>query len=308
MDLAHFVSAVVLQDQIFHLKSQHISSLKLNNVIGGSPVLIEIPVDALNLDGSAGLLTALWDHACAQIGLLKRSADKPGPGREEIEDISTLWRELFGLPTGKLDVFDSEIKNDYDSAGAGLIRKLVESTDHVELSMQVANEDHFGVSELARKQSRLASECNYRYLFNRLLSCATDLPYIPNAFRVPFQRWWYERGLVVEKAFSLSDYIDAQYRVTIAARIGVGPTNMMLPFFLTALLQRISRLEEFGEELARMRHRALPLRRKWADLEAAIKRGDVNQIESLRKDLNGEVVTLTDWLQPTAMFGAGVRS
>jgi hypothetical protein len=79
---------------------------------------------------------------------------------------------------------------------------------------------------------------------------------------------------------------------------------MTLPFFLTAFLQRISKREEFGEELAEMRLRARPLRQKLADLEFAIKKGDLSEIEPLRKAIRGDGVSLAEWLQPAAISGA----
>jgi hypothetical protein len=90
----------------------------------------------------------------------------------------------------------------------------------------------------------------------------------------------------------------------LAERIGVGQTEMSLPFFLTAILQKISKREEFGEALAEMRLRAHPLRQKLTELELAIKRCDIVEIGALRRAVNGESLTLIQLLQPAAIAGA----
>ncbi|HEV7879958.1 hypothetical protein [Bradyrhizobium sp.] len=299
LDLANFVSAIVLHDQIFHLKSPHLSSLRLNESIGGSPALVEIPVAIMDVDGEGGLLTAFWYQACDEINEIRRS-ELPDPKREEGNDISALWGELFGT-AGKLNVFDPDIRDDYDSRGPGLVSKLVQYGDR---TLDMPSRRELNQEELFTQRSRLASECNHRFLFNKLFSKAIRLPYQPNTFRVPFQKWLYDRSRTVEKGLSLAPFLDDQYREMIAKRIDMGATEMTLPFFLTALLRRISKREEFGEELASMRRRAYPLRKKLADLESAIKNGDLSEIDPLRKAIRGEAVRLTEWLQPAAISAA----
>jgi hypothetical protein len=179
---------------------------------------------------------------------------------------------------------------------------LLEGSDRT-LSMNLPLAEHWGQEQFLVAQGRLASECNHRYLFNKSFSQAIQLPYLPNTFRVPFQRWLYDRSWTVEKGLSLATYLDEEYREMIAKRINIGATEMALPFFLTALLQRISKRKEFGDVLATMRLRAQPLRQKLADLESAIKNGDLREIEPLRNAIRGEGISLTEWLQPAALAG-----
>jgi len=118
--------------------------------------------------------------------------------------------------------------------------------------------------------SKLASECQHRYLFNQFFSNAIHLPYVPNSYRAPFQSWLMERGGVVLNHLAIAEHIDKEYRNLIAERLKIGPTNLSLPFFLTAVLSRISKICDFGTALADLRLRARPLRQRLAELDDAI--------------------------------------
>jgi hypothetical protein len=282
LDLSNFVSAFVLHDQVFHIKTPYLDSVQLNEALGGEPVIVELPIDLLDVDGPSGLLTAFWNMACdiiyemncserSEPGELENSSDAAKV--EEIDYIEWAWGQIVGAAPGELNISTRSRLTTIPRAPL-LIRKLVASdlghsvvSDHI-LSIVSAHPTYR--EDAMSSLSKLASECQHRYLFNQFFSNAIHLPYVPNSYRAPFQSWLMERGGVVLNHLAIAEHIDKEYRNLIAERLKIGPTNLSLPFFLTAVLSRISKIGDFGTALADLRLRARPLRQRLAELDDAI--------------------------------------
>jgi hypothetical protein len=316
LDLANFVSAGVLGDHIFHLKNKNLDSLPLNDLFGGEPVVIEIPIDILDLDGPGGLLITMWQTASSVVESLgsraydQRMSQAPAPEREEVDQILHGWRSLLGKLPGDLDIFNTRIAEDYESPGPALIKQLTDlamgASDTVSSSTDHWPNDTGYAIEPKRLQQlgELISECHHRYVFNKIFCQAAQIPYSPNAYRAPFQQWRMGREWVVARHLATAEYIDEEYRQLIAKRLVVGPTDLKVPLFLTVILNRISNLSEFGEELAKVRDQARPLRERMTDLDQAIMSGNLHEIEGLRGALKGDTLSLMELIGWPALCGA----
>jgi hypothetical protein len=253
-------------------------------------------------------LSALWDTSRQVREELRRSSGfySCRVSKEEIEHVTRIWEEVLGVDHGELDLLNFDYTGTYDSQGPQLIARLLETTKD---AITVSNYKHIfeNLKERASFASGISSligECHQRYLFNRLFSQSISLQYVPNAFRAPFQHWLHLRSSVVSQHLSLAKYVDHEYRGIVAERLKVGPTKLVVPLFLSAVLARVSNLSEIPEVLADLRLRARPLRERLSDLDKAIAKGDLNVIEGLRNALTGEAVRLTELIQPAALAGA----
>jgi hypothetical protein len=308
LDLSNFVTSFVLHDQIFHLRNSSVDSAELNELLNSGPVFVDIPVDIFDLDGPGGVLSALWDTSRQVREELRRPSGfySRRVSSEEIDHVTRTWEEVLGVGRGELDLLNFDYTGTYDSQGPQLIARLLETTED---AITVSNykriyEDLKEKASFVSGISSLIGECHQRYLFNKLFSQSISLQYVPNAFRAPFQDWLYFRSSVVSQHLALAKYVDHEYREIIAERLKISPTKLVVPLFLSTVLARVSNLSEIPEVLADLRLRARPLRERLSDLDKAIAKGDLNEIEGLRNALTGEAVRLTELIQPAALAGA----
>lgn len=301
IDLATFTNAVVLFDKVFYLENRHIAPFEINEHLGNEPVVLELPVASLGpsrdddeLNSVAGILRGYWYRTVRYIDNLQDARHRRDPLFEDRQAIQQAWQRALGF-TGREELwFDPKghFKGEtYDTDGPQLLESLV-SVYHDELRFAVLRHLQSTGAEERHLQElhEVIDECNYRSLFNLMLSNGLQLPYLPNALRLPFRHYLYHKANVVDHYLYLVPAIEKELG-DVAARTARSD-NFRLPLFLAAVLARISSLDQFFERLAELRQSAAGFRRHRAELEAALERGDLGAVQKLRDALQDDAAAL----------------
>jgi len=99
-----------------------------------------------------------------------------------------------------------------------------------------------------------------------------------------------------------ADFLEHEYRSR-AETFMNSRVTLQLPFLLSAVLSRISRLDEFFEELGRIRLKTANLRKRRAELDRQINEGNKQEIEKLRAAVADEARRVTNSYEKIAIAG-----
>jgi hypothetical protein len=135
---------------------------------------------------------------------------------------------------------------------------------------------------------KVIDESNYRSLFNLRVSNFLNLHYLPNSFRLPFRNFYYQKARKTQPFVQSLQRIDEEYSALTELYFDSTKNNLQLPFFLAAVLSRISKLDEFFEVLAETRLDATQFRAHRVELDEALERGDIETTKKLRAALRGD--------------------
>lgn len=293
LDLSSFVNGVVLFDRIFHLENNNLDSLQLNERLS-EPIVISLPIEQLYLTQSDGLMTgvgsvlrALWYQTSRYVQDLRSASNTKRSALylEEATEIKKAWKMVFDFKDQEDLWFDPNDKMKsarYDSDGPGLLRQLVR--------FSYLQPDAYDFSYLDKVSSvaffhEVIDECNYRSLFNLAVSNCLGLQYMPNSFRLPFRKFYYDRARVIQPYLGSIPTIEKEYKDLMALYFDTDKNNLGIPFFLAAILSKISSLDEFFEELANVRVKAGLFRLHRHELDLALLHGNVIEARKLHDAL-----------------------
>jgi hypothetical protein len=301
IDLATFVNAVVLFDKVFYLENRHIDPYELNEHLGNEPILLRLPVSSLGpsgdddeLNGVEGFLRGYWYRTLDYVERLRHARYSDDPLFEDQQAIKEAWQRALGVG-GREDLwFDplGHFKSEtFDTDGPQLLETLVSVYSDELKSAVLGHLQAIGAEDgYLRELHRVIDECNYRSLFNVMTSNWLQLPYLPNAFRLPFRHYLYRKANAVDHYLHLLPVIEKE--IDAIAEPAPRSENLRLPLFLAAVLARISSLDQFLERLVELRESAAGFRRHRAELETALERRDLVAIKKLREALQADSTQL----------------
>jgi hypothetical protein len=154
---------------------------------------------------------------------------------------------------------------------------------------------------------RVIDECNYRSLFNITVSNALRLPYLPNSFRLPFRKFYFRKATIAQKYIASLREIEKEYQNLADLYLVPEQNNLQLPFFLSAILERISSPDEFLEVLMDVRDKAETFRKHRAQLDEALETRSVKEVKMLREALQEDSAKLRPQF-PYAPVAGGIAA
>ena len=299
LDLSNFVGNVVLFDHIFYLENSEIDPYELNEALGGEPVLISLPVESFGfshdddpVNSVGGLLRSLWYETDNYIQELSRMRGYEVL-MQDAEEIKKSWRSIIDFVENAELWFDPlhKVKSDsYHSDGPQLLSDLTkiynQSFDEA-VYWRLSEKKPEGASTFVHS---VIDECNYRSLFNTMVSNSLQLYYSPNTFRLPFRNFFHSKAVAIQRHLPSLRGIEREYDN--AAKLYSEQSELRLPFFLAAVLNQIDSLDEFFEVLAKLRRQASSFRAHRAELDVALERNSTREIKKLRKALQDDSDTL----------------
>lgn len=316
LDLSTFVNSVVLYDRVFYLENKHIDEYEFNEALGNEPVLIPLPVksageseDDDDVNSVGGLLRGLWYQTDMYVQELKDSARPIDIFFEEAQAVKKSWKTLLDFndqPSLWFDP-DREVKNTlFSSTGPDLLGQLVTvyNTAHEKGTKRHLRE--LGLTdELIKYIHQVIDECNYRSFFHVMVSNSLQLQYMPNSFRLPFRNYYYHRAKTVEN-YLVTSYIENEYQKGVSAYDLSAQGTLHLPLLLTALLKKISSLDEFFNALAEMRKKASDFRQRRAALDKELNEGNGEEVAKLIEALREDSSKLRSYFNYAPIAGGAV--
>jgi len=304
LDLNTFANAVVLYDNIIHLENPYVDSRRFNEFLGNRQIFVSLPVGTFDgeiiqdgLNSLGGVLLGLWRDVRGMLQSLKYREPEE-PAFEDMTEIQQGWRILLGEGFSLTEMFDDRGGVWYSEAPR-LLNQLVQATDAAD---QWAGFRHWAEDRIYPGVTSFVSECNHRSLFNQAVAYLLKLHYLPNCTRLPFRRFLYNRAADVQHVLPSIQRLEAEYRRIARTYDAPQEPNLLLPFFLGAVLSRISSLSEFFEALAEVRDQAEPFRSRRRELDEALRRNDLNEVDKLQSALKKDAEQLRFRLP--ALFGA----
>ena len=303
LDLENFIRSVVLYDQIFCLSGGESvgreMALNFNETLG-EPIIIDIPVpdiDTIPLGpggkgGVGGALNDLIETVSFEYDNLISSKSNTACGNDR-DAITNSWKALLG----RSDLLQSHLSAyiarpgsaKWASYGPALLEALIDKIRDPLLKI--------GIPALAE----YIGECNVRSLFNTRVSQILGLSYSPNIMRVPFRHYGLSNAVAAQRIFEDIDFVQ---RILNEQRTKyLHPKPLQVPVFLTVILNRISQLNEFSEELARLRFDAIQYRERRKEVLDAIRNGNLKILKGLRAALEEDTKQWTNVLKATTVMG-----
>jgi hypothetical protein len=289
-DLATFVEGAVLFDRVFHLGSPRIGGevvYRLNEALG-DPLVVSLELDWKRHDPywaqSSPLrifLTGLWGEVANYFNELEKAA-ATDVSHEAAHQIRASWEALLGLSLPDSRNLFAYLDRHFDTPVDDLARQAAEV-----LRPEPRSFGYRATGEDARAAYLLANESNQRSRFNLRLADELGLPYLQTWARLPYRQFYEARAFRAQNFLATADFLDHEYRRRAEAFMA-SRVKMQLPFFLSAILSRISRLDEFFEELGHLRLKTANLRKRRAELDGQIHEGNEHEIAKLRAALADE--------------------
>jgi hypothetical protein len=188
---------------------------------------------------------------------------------EQATDLVQAWQKLLGGPLTARELLSAWDPTDYASFAHDLVESIVTTEIMSEPTGPVVQRATRlgGASEGRQRAMELACECNYRCAFNQRLAILLQKPYLPNSFRLPYQRAQYEWAVKIQSELASLRVIEDWY----GHIPGPPDQNLRLPFFLAAIVKRAERPSDVFEILADIRRQATGFRARRAELDAALR-------------------------------------
>ena len=275
VDLDTFVRNVVLYDQVVYAARETTNGwadLRPVNELANESVFLALWGDATHeSDGTEVLLRHLLALGSAWL----REA-----GLTPATDQHRVWRQalkdIFGVVPDRADfkevfpgVFRSDVRLSY----------LIDPNPMVDWEI---------AERVDERRRYLVADATVRFVFNRHLSGALDLPYHPTAVRMPTaQSYLAGRGIAAVGALdaAMRSLRDDRLEGLRRSRLEVEPA----PVWATILLRRARTAADLWPALLEMRAEAEPLRRKWVQLDEALLVDGPERLEAdLARDLRTE--------------------
>jgi hypothetical protein len=290
VDLANFVSAVVLFDRVFYLETAAIDSDALNAALG-SDVIVPLPLSRFSagLRMEAGILADTWQASGNHCSQLLRATKQSNAHYDERCAVERAWTVLLGRDLTIDDLLDEwYVDKSYDSDGPELILRMLDTGrsiggssqafQHIAGQLRIRDLDQWATGAgMPADVSHVVTECNYRACFNSHVGYYLNLRYVANSFRLPFQRFLFDRAYSADADLATLHLIEQEYARQVANLRLASTSGLVVPFFLAAILADLQRVEDFGAVLGAVRRQAAALRRRRRELDEAIA-GDNPQV------------------------------
>ncbi len=329
MDLSTLVRSVVMYDHIFHLENPAYQEGNTLNEKLNESVIVTLPVDSWKYDGDLqGIGAVLGDLMAESRSILRGFERRHREGDdEELNAIIAAWGCVLGETPSPDDIWSDNGRSvDWASNGHFLLEQLLNITwarakwgDAINASYLARYyAEHDVRSSVSHDPEPAASpsnpmltvlsgyihECNQRGLFGARMAELLQLPYAPNVARLPFRRYWYERGTwVAERLATLN--LAQQELDHRAARELDSIQRLSLPCLLAAVLKKTDTLDGFYDELANLRRKARPFRAHRAELDQAVIDLDVPAVDRLRRAVLADTKELREAVDAAAIEEAG---
>ena len=280
LDLANVVSALIVNDNVFHLASSHLDSTSFNELLGNEPIFIPIPVNQ-NCPPAVGSLTiGHWKQSRVYLTTLAHPESRYP---EDARAIRSAWETILGP--------GSDWKNWHEETIEFVNRHYGEESDPPRFLAEAT--DLFRAGTFADRKPMISrgrvgdfvGECNLRSLFDWSIAYAFKLPYVPNSFRLPFQQFLYAKGDATRQY--LIRFLDNE-TLKKAREVQSIEHHLRVPQFLSAILGRASSLQEVVQLLQGYRLDAVALRKRKAEVDGAIRREDYKAIKKLMQSMELE--------------------
>ena len=305
-DLATFVEGVVLFDRIFHLGNPRIEDdvvYRINEALGGDPLVVSLKIDWKNHDPywaqSSPLrvfLTGLWREVATYFTELQKTTATDVSG-EAANQIRASWETLLGVSLPDNASLFAYLDSHFDSPVDDLAVQAVDV-----LRPEPRTFGYQSPRQDARTAYLLANESNQRSRFNLRLADELGLPYLQAWARLPYRHFYEDRAFRAQNFLATANFLEHEYRRR-AESFMHSRFTMQLPFFLSAVLSRISSLDEFFEELGHIRHKTGNLRRRRAELDRQLHEGNKHEIDKLKAAIADEARRVTSVYEKIAIAG-----
>jgi hypothetical protein len=93
LDLANVVSALIVNDNIFHLENSWLDSISFNELLGNEPIFIPIPINPQCPPAVGSLTIGHWKHSRLY---LTKLAHPESPYPEDSRAIKNAWETILG--------------------------------------------------------------------------------------------------------------------------------------------------------------------------------------------------------------------
>jgi hypothetical protein len=316
LDLVTFLDTACLYDRICFLENPHITLSELESVFGRD-LFVELPVRSTAVPGSD--YAALGDVRDELVWLYKSRTvpwindirtGRFGTKKQRkafVKAWTTILRRDCDPDWLLLDPNESKTYN-YDDVWNSPTNELFQDIVAV-TTEQMAHADS-GIVYSGRGGSvELARTSNARALFNAGLAQLLDVPYAASASRYPIlklliaqTRGEFAELLVTSRgARALEEAFDD----SVADLASSKPDALRLPFFPSAILNRIQDPGQLPEQLAWVRARSAALRTRLAELDRRLILGD-KAGRNAKAELRAAVADVSSWERaiPLAEVGA----
>jgi hypothetical protein len=290
-DLATFVEGAILFDRIFHLGNPRIEDdvvYRINEALKGDPLVVSLKIDWEEHDPywlqSSPLriyLTGLWGEVASYFNELQKTT-ATDVSHEAASRIRSSWETLLGVSLPDNASLFAYLDRHFDTP--------VDSLAGQAADVMRAEPRTFGYQSTGQDVHAaylLANESNQRSRFNLRLAQELELPYLQTWARLPYRNFYEARAFRAQNFLATADFLEHDYRKR-AESFKNSRVTMQLPFFLSAVLSRISRLDEFFEELGHLRLKATNLRRHRAELDYQLHEGNEHEKDKLRAAIADE--------------------
>lgn len=284
-DLCTVLTAIVTSDRIFHLEHPEVDSEEINLMLGNEQVFI--PITYESSDPASALFRGILEEC---ISFLRNI---PSAKERRFEE---LWQSLLGV-SEDLPAWNERFKNDTISSDVTGTRMLLQSE---EWELTETHQSMRSMGDLAKSDylGDYVVYSNLRGLFNMQVANLLGLPYVPNGLRLPVRVALLEDGIGFldgpfgqrgeEARLALATIEQAHRQYADRLQMGAARRWLTVPFFPTAILNRVSKLSELFEVTAEMRKSAASLRRHKRELDAACDIGSSKDVARIQSAISGE--------------------
>lgn len=285
MDLSTFVDAVCLYQRVYYLSSPDVDPETLNDWTGDT-VFVPLPRPG-PADG----------HELAREGLARLFSKSERDYRDALESydsaieiaerdaLLTGWSAVLGVEVTKEAIYDQhEFSLSLWSDAPSLVRQL---GDVARASDSIA----FGAVARDRVQPgyrRVLAEAGVRSYFNRSLASLLQLPYAPNAARMPTHLVLAQRARSLTESLATLRAVESTFRARAVEVTRHLPYVLTLPFFLAALVNEADELDDLQHNLGEMRKNSARLRSHLSELDVATREGNSKHMAELRNALEDD--------------------
>jgi hypothetical protein len=155
--------------------------------------------------------------------------------------------------------------------------------------MQAIHEQRraYGLPDIANERlGELLCDLNIRSFINQRLADFFQVPYACSLARTPFRKHLYDRAVKIQHHLTTGKILDDRY-----AELTAG-TTFQLPVFVAVAMLGCNRPGDLWPRLGELRSKAVEFRRKRVELDEALSRHDVKQLNLVSKAVSASVESL----------------
>jgi hypothetical protein len=301
-DLVTFARAAISYERIYHHVHPEIDDAAINSRLR-EKVLHAVPLPTQppgtpplhdSDDGPSRFMYDLWFDAHNWLKRLAQRANTATLDGVQLGAVREAWSRALNRPDLEAgDIVDWEgASTRWISPSRVLLIQMANATDIESNYMYIDPTPPF--QELARLQaqagvqppdelSELLTDLNLRAYINQRLADFFGLPYVCGAGRVPFRKHLYDRAVAVQHRLTALDIIDDQYAAL------AGGVQLRLPVFLALAVRHASDPDDIWDALVDLRTEARRYRASRTELDAALARRDLDEVERVGKALTTDI-------------------